>query len=84
MYVMRVTSDYSPSNKEYPKTSEGSKPPCTDTGYTGSKENLIPEYQYPKDGAPIKDGAIYKVDHQGNETLVATWNKKTKEFEPVE
>ena len=76
MYVMRFTSDYCPSNENFPKM-DGSepwnKPPCTGTGYTGSGEHLVPEYTYGR-GQDITDGAIYKVDGNGNETMVGMWN----------
>ena len=76
MYVMRFTSDYCPSNENFPKM-DGSepwnKPPCTGTGYTGSGEHLVPEYTYGR-GQEITDGAIYKVDGNGNETMVGMWN----------
>lgn len=76
MYVMRFTSDYCPSNSEYPKM-DGSelwnKPPCTGTGFTGSSKHLVPEYTYGS-GQAISDGAIYRVDAKGNETMVAFWN----------
>ena len=84
MYVMRFTSEYCPGNEEYPKM-DGSqpwnKPPCTGTGYTGSSEHLVPEYTYGR-GQDITDGAIYKVDKDGNETMVAMWNHGR--FEKVE
>lgn len=84
MYVMLFTSDYCPSNEEYPKM-DGSqpwnKPPCTGTGYTGSSEHLVPEYTYGR-GQDIADGAIYKIDKDGNETMVAMWNNDR--FERIE
>lgn len=84
MYVVRFTSDYCPNNNNYPKMDETepwNKPPCTGTGYTGSKEHLIPEYTYGR-GQDISDGAIYKVDFKGKETLVAMW--KHGRFEKVQ
>ncbi|MDU5808911.1 MAG: hypothetical protein E6Z65_06925 [Finegoldia magna] len=76
MYVMRFTSDYCPGNENFPKM-DGSepwnKPPCTGTGYTGSGEHLVPEYTYGR-GQEITDGAIYKVDCNGIETMVGMWN----------
>ena len=84
MYVMRFTSDYCPSNSDYPKmdgTEKWNKPPCTGTGYTGSKEHLVPEYTYGL-GQEISDGVIYKVDCEGRETLVAIWSHGR--FEKVE
>ena len=76
MYVMRFTSNYCPSNSEYPKM-DGSEPwnipPCTGTGFTGSGEHLVPEYTYGR-GREISDGAIYKIDANGQEIMVAFWN----------
>lgn len=75
-YVMRFQSDYCPSNDEFPKMDDSqpwNKPPCTGTGYVGSEDHLIPEYSYGR-GQDISDGAIYKIDSDGNETMVAYWN----------
>lgn len=84
MYVMRFTSDYCPSNGDYPKM-DGSQPwnksPCTGTGFTGSTEHLVPEYTYGR-GQDITDGAIFKVDGDGNETMVAMW--KRDHFEKID
>ena len=33
----------------------------------------MPEYTYGR-GQEITDGAIYKVDNSGNETMVGMWN----------
>ncbi len=83
LYVMRFTSRYCPSNDDYPKM-DGSQswwsPPCTGTGFTGSAEHLVPEYDY-GEGHDITEGAIYKVDCDGKETLVAIW--KQGRFMPV-
>ncbi len=84
IFIMRFTSDYCPDNSAYPKmdgTEPWNKPPCTGTGYTGSKEHLVPEYTYGR-GQEISDGAIYKVDYEGNETIVAIWAHG--KFEKVE
>ena len=84
VYVMRFNSDFCPSNEEYPKM-DGSqpwnKPPCTGTGWTGSDSHLIPEYTYGK-GQEITDGAIFKLNSNGEETIVAFWNHgRFKEIE---
>ena len=76
--VMRFKTDAAdcPSNSDYPKMDASqpwNKPPCTGTGFTGSKEHLIPEYSYGL-GKDIVSGAIYKIDVNGNETMVAIWN----------
>lgn len=77
MYVMRFTTNDFPSNNDYPKM-DGSepwnKPPCTGLGFTASPKFLIPEYTYGR-GKDIADGAIYKVDYSGAETLVAIWDR---------
>jgi|GEM_PF-1957604 hypothetical protein len=84
MYVMRFTSTYCPSNEEYPKmdvSQPWNKPPCTGTGFTGSSRHLVPEYTYGR-GQDITDGAIYKIDKDGNEIMVAMWNHDR--FEKIE
>ena len=91
MYVMRFTTDYSPSNDTYPKINEYTKPPCTGTGYIGSEKHLVPEYTYSMDekgeyngaGQEITNGAIYKVDKDGKETMVGYWNSNLGRFSEV-
>lgn len=57
--------------------------PCTGNGYVGNSKNLIPEYKvYPEgeDGALITDGAIYRINPDSSEELVAEYNKKHHKF----
>ena len=77
MYVIRFTSDTPSSEIGIPNDS----PPCTGTGFTGSNKHLIPEYKYPK--TILTDGAIYKIDAEGNETIIGIWNKRNFYFERV-
>lgn len=87
MYVMRFTTDFSPSNDMYPK-GDYSKPPCTGTGFTGSTNHLVPEFQYSVDengeysseGHEITDGAIYKIDKNGHETMIGYWDSEYERF----
>jgi len=83
MYVMRCTSNYCPSNSDYPVINAYTQPPCTGTGFLGSESHLLPEYTYGR-GQEITDGAIFKVDKDGNESLHAVWNKIDKRYEIVE
>ena len=77
MYVVRFTSNTPSSEIGIPNSS----PPCTGTGFTGSNRHLIPEYTYPK--TILTDGAIYKIDAEGNETIIGIWNKGSLCFERV-
>ena len=77
MYVIRFTSDTPSSEIGIPN----SPLPCTGTGFTGSNKHLIPEYEYPK--TILTDGAIYKIDAEGNETIIGIWNKRNFYFERV-
>jgi hypothetical protein len=53
--------------------------PYTGNGFTGSNNNLIPEYRIPDDdSAKITSGNIYKIDINGNRELVAFFDKKAK------
>lgn len=70
MYVLRFTSDTPSSEIGIPN----SRLPCTGTGFTGSNKHLISEYEYPKKNPT--DGAIYKIDAEGNETIIGIWNKE--------
>ena len=70
MYVLRFTSDTPSSEIGIPN----SRLPCTGTGFTGSNKHLISEYEYPK--KKPTDGAIYKIDAEGNETIIGIWNKE--------
>lgn len=86
MYVMRFTSKDCPSNSDYPTVGPETRytPPCTENGFLGSSDLLIPEYEYSKDnGSPITDGAIYKIEHDGTETIVAYWDSDYGYFMPV-
>lgn len=82
-YVIRCTSKFSPGNGEYPRIDERTSPPCTGTGFLGSESHLLPEYTYGR-GQPIKEGAIFTVDKDGNEKMCAAWNKKKGRFVRVE
>jgi hypothetical protein len=42
---------------------------------------LIPEYKYP--ATTPTDGAIYRIDAEGNETMVGMWDNDMKRFYPV-
>ena len=77
MYVIRFTSDTPSSEIGIPNDD----PPCTGTGFTGSNEHLIPEYKYPK--TILTDGAIYKIDAEGNETIIGIWNEDESRFDRV-
>ncbi len=79
MYVIRFkyTDDYVPSNSDIPLQADN-KPPCTGTGFLGSEEHLIPEYTH--DYTDISDGAIYKIDKDGNEIMVAMWDPFENKF----
>ena len=77
MYVIRFTSNTPSSEIGIPNDS----PPCTGTGFTGSNKHLIPEYNYP-DTHPT-DGAIYKIDAEGNETIIGIWNEDNSRFDRV-
>ena len=83
VYIMRFTSTHCPKNRDYPTIEAGNTPPCTDTGFTASKNCLIPEYKYPYK-SNITDGAIYKIDHEGSETIVAVWDDDLGRFRPPE
>lgn len=68
--------------KEIDKEHPWNNPPCTGQGFTGSEEAMIPEYNYGQ-GQNIKNGAIYKVDKDGNEYLAAIWDKRKARFKSV-
>ena len=74
MYVIRFTSDTPSSEIGIPNSSL----PCTGTGFTGSNKHLIPEYKY--SSIEITDGAIYKIDAEGNETIIGIWNNEIPGF----
>ena len=77
IYYIRFTSDTNPSDIGIPNDGH----PCTGTGFTGSENHLIPEYKYP--ATTPTDGAIYKIDADGNETMVGMWDKDANRFYPV-
>lgn len=77
VYIIRFTSDTNPSDIGIPNDGH----PCTGTGFTGSENHLIPEYKYPV--TTPTDGAIYKIDADGNETMVGMRDKDANRFYPV-
>lgn len=77
MYIIRFTSDANPFEIGIPNDGHL----CTGTRFTGSYEHLIPEYKYP--ATKPTDGAIYKIDADGNETMVGIWDNDVKRFYPV-
>ena len=77
VYIIRFTSDTNPSDIGIPNDGH----PCTGTGFTGSENHLIPEYKYL--ATTPTDGAIYKIDADGNETMVGMWDKDANRFYPV-
>ncbi|MBS6020206.1 MAG: hypothetical protein KH846_08470 [Leptotrichia wadei] len=74
MYVIRFTSNTPSSEIGIPNAPH----PCTGTGFTGSNEHLIPEYEYPE--TKPTDGAIYKIDAEGNETIIGIWDDEIPRF----
>ncbi len=88
VYVIRFTDG---KNYEIPYNSEFGgenmdRQPCTGNGYIGNSEHLVPEYKvYPEkdNGAVITDGNIYRINPDGAEEKVATYNNKDKCFELV-
>ena len=77
MYVIRFTSNTPSSEIGIPNAPH----PCTGTGFTGSNEHLIAEYEYPE--TKPTDGAIYKIDAEGNETIIGIWNEDESRFDRV-
>ncbi len=78
VYVLRCTlKEASITNDDYPTSAKGYPPPCTETGYTGSPEYLIPEYckKYdPNALVKIQEGAIYCLNYDGEEKLIAVFD----------
>ena len=74
MYVIRFTSNTPSSEIGIPNAPH----PCTGTGFTGSNEHLIAEYEYPK--TKPTNGAIYKIDAEGNETIIGIWDNEIPRF----
>ncbi len=83
MYVMRCTSGFSPGNDEHPVINAYTSPPCTGTGFLGSESHLLPEYTYGR-GHSINEGAIFKVDKNGNEAMCAAWDDDLKRFVKID
>lgn len=89
VYIIRFT-DGTNYDIPYDKAFGGKKEreqPCTGNGFVGNKENLIPEYEVrPKNnkGAVVTDGAIYRIDPDGNEEKVAQFNKRDNSFKLIE
>ncbi len=85
VYIIRFTNGKNyeiPYNKEFGGKKDWPQP-CTGNGFIGNKEHLIPEYRvYPqnKQGAVVTDGAIYRINPDGNEELVAIFNESDKIF----
>lgn len=82
VYVLRCTlNNPNITNDDYPTLDKGYSPPCTETGYAGSPEYLIPEYckkLNPDDLVIIKEGAIYCLKYDGKETLIAVFELAEK------
>lgn len=72
MFVIRFITKDPPSNESLPEN----PPPCSQTGYTASKNYLIPEYKY--SGQVMLGAAIFKIDENGNEYLFAYLNDKNE------
>ena len=92
MYVLRFMTVTTPDNTMYPKADEYNRPPCTGTGFTASSEHLIPEFTYSMRpdgtvnqlGVEISSGAIFKINPQSEECLIAMWDEIVGHFIPVE
>ena len=61
-----------PNQQQIPNRTNGNTPPCTENGFTGSSQYLIPETYYER--SKIEEGAIFKIDNMGNESLVAIFD----------
>ena len=83
VYVMRFKAKVDQHKIKLPDRTNGNPPPCTGTGFTGADDDLIPEVTLVEGGLPITAGAIYEIDSNGNEYMVAYWNTKDKNFESV-
>lgn len=81
IYVMRFTSDICPDNTMIPDASNGNMPPCTETGIIGGNDYLIPETLY--SDSPITDGAIYKINKDGKESMAAGWDRRKGQFQTI-
>lgn len=89
VYVLRFTDG---TNYEIPYNAQfdghcKDKQPCSGNGYLASEEHMIPEFKVVKDdednGAIITDGAIYRLNPDGSEELVAYYNNRDKCFELI-
>ena len=80
VYVMRFKAIVDQEKVKLPDRTNGNPPPCTGTGFTGADDELIPEVTLVEGGLPIKAGAIYEIDSNGNEYMVAYWNKRKGRF----
>ena len=76
VYVMRFKAKVDQDKIQLPDRTNGNPPPCTGTGFTGADDELIPEVTLVDGGLPIKAGAIYEIDSNGNEYMVAYWDGK--------
>ncbi len=79
LYIIRYTSSDIPKNADIPKLNPKYGPPCTESGFLGSSEHLIPEYCLKKKGK-ITGGAIYKVSSEGSESLLGYWDDSIGHF----
>ncbi|MCR4832575.1 MAG: hypothetical protein K5900_03280, partial [Butyrivibrio sp.] len=79
IYILRYTTDDVPKNVDYPKLDPKYGPPCTETGFLGGNDYLIPEYTHTSQ-AKITDGAIYKVSPDGTEKMVGYWDASKNGF----
>lgn len=80
VYVVRFTSPKSTSynNDNLPNATNDNIPPCTETGFTGSDNCLIPEYYFGY--SEISNGAIYVIDQDGNEKMAAYYDERKEKF----
>ncbi|SFR63906.1 hypothetical protein [Anaeromicropila populeti] len=92
MFVLRYVAEndaYSDDNFDIPYNielggdgsyeAEGNTSPWTGNGQLGGKDTLIPEWGN-KTYQPVRDGAIFKKDAEGNEVLYAAYDKNNKKF----
>ncbi|MCR5460116.1 MAG: hypothetical protein K6F51_09490 [Acetatifactor sp.] len=70
IYVLRYLGDSTNLSRSYPDLAKKFIPPCTETGFLGGDQYLIPEYFVPN-RVQIYDGAIFCIDKDGNEMLFA-------------
>ncbi len=89
VYVIRFTdgNNYDiPYSKEFDGYTENDQP-FTGNGFVAAKDTVTPEYTvHPqeKKGAIVTDGVIYRVNPDGFEEIVATYNKKDRCFDLFE